>query len=490
MYIFLSHASKEHAAAEELCQLLENSGHRCFLAPRDIRSGHEYAEEIIDGIERADAMVLLLSEAANSSPHVLREIERAVSKKIKIVVYQLEQVELSKSMEYFLMSHQWVNQAANTGYESIVACIGELEHGEQVPDTQDRRETVSQKQGTQPKENSGFQAVLKKYRRLIIALIIIIFLAVLAEDIIRLKQNPENKGNIPGTEQQGFEQHGQSESQEQPENVTNQPEQAAPKADLGDTIVFGTYNGEPIEWRVLKLNGDGTAVVVSSRILTMKAFDAAESGKYNTSDGTSYWMEPVKDLEAELQQSLRGSSQWSTSNIRTWLNSEKENVTYADQAPKSTAMSELVNGYDMEPGFLSGFSKEELAAIVTASVTTGDTVSEDKVFLLSQEELSWFTEADVSRISVPTESAISQDKTGWYQMFSLDFGVSDYYWWLRDAVETETGPSAYEVYVVGNSYAEGQLISKSAGLEGFGIRPAVTIDLTADCIKVKDGETQ
>ena len=451
MYIFLSHASKEHAAAEELCRLLENGGHRCFLAPRDIRSGHEYAEEIIDGIERADVMVLLLSEAANSSPHVLREIERAVSKKIKIVVYQLEPVELSKSMEYFLMSHQWVNREANTGYESIVACIEEPESG---------------------------APVFKKKRRPVLALIIIIVLAVLAVAILWFRQPFENKGEVSGTEQQG------SEQQEQPENA------AIPKADLGDTIVFGTYNGEPIEWRVLKLNGDGTAVVVSSRILTMKAFDAAESGKYNTSDGASYWMESVKDLEAELQQSLRGSSQWSTSNIRTWLNSEKENVTYADQAPKSTAMSELVNGYDMEPGFLSGFSKEELEAIVTTHVTTGEIVSEDKAFLLSREELAWFAEADVSRIAVPAESAIQQDKTGWYQMFSLDFGVSDYYWWLRDAVETENGTSAYEVYIVGNSYAEGQLISKSAGLEGFGIRPAMTIDLTADCIKVKDGEAQ
>lgn len=45
----------------------------------------------------------------DNSPHVLREIERAVSKHIAIMVYKLEEVELTKSLEYFLMTHQWVS---------------------------------------------------------------------------------------------------------------------------------------------------------------------------------------------------------------------------------------------------------------------------------------------------------------------------------------------------------------------------------------------
>ena len=43
----------------------------------------------------------------------------------------------------------------------------------------------------------------------------------------------------------------------------------------------------------------------------------------------------------------------------------------------------------------------------------------------------------------------------------------------------ENGVSAYEVCVVTNSYTEGRIVPKSAGLEGFGVRPAMTIDLTA-----------
>ena len=454
MYIFLSHASKEHTAAEELCKLLESKGHKCIFAPRDIRSGHEYAEEILDGIARADVMVLLLSEAANASPHVLREIERAVSKRLKIVVYQLEKVELSKSMEYFLMSHQWANREADVGYDSVLDCVEELAASEQVPMPQ--KKIKSEKIEVKKRE-----AGKRPYLWIIGIILIVIFGALAVSLLGRDKQDPY-ENDAPGTNQQ--------ESKEPT---------AEPSAKLGDTISFGSYNGEPIEWRVIKLNEDGTAVVVSSNILTMKAFDAAESGKYNTNEGTSYWTEKVAELDADLQEKLRGSSQWSTSNIRTWLNSEKENVTYADQAPKATAMSELLNGYDAEPGFLSGFCQEELAAIVTTKVITGGITSEDKVFLLSKEELDWFEEADVNRMAIPTETALTQDKTGWYQMFSTEYGVEDYYWWLRDAAEMENGVSAYEVCVVTNSYTEGRIVPKSAGLEGFGVRPAMTIDLTA-----------
>ena len=55
MYIFISHSSKDAAMASDICEFLEKNGNRCFLAPRDIRSGCEYAEEIINGVDTADA---------------------------------------------------------------------------------------------------------------------------------------------------------------------------------------------------------------------------------------------------------------------------------------------------------------------------------------------------------------------------------------------------------------------------------------------------
>ena len=115
MQIFISHASQNAAEASAVCRLLEERGTRCFIAPRDIRTGKEYAEEIVNGLDGSAAVLLLMSEAANRSPHVLREVERAVSKSIPILVYKLEEVALSKSMEYFLMTHQWSARRTRTG---------------------------------------------------------------------------------------------------------------------------------------------------------------------------------------------------------------------------------------------------------------------------------------------------------------------------------------------------------------------------------------
>ena len=70
-------------------------------------------------------ILLILSNNSNTSPHVLREVERAVSKNIPIIVYRIEDVILTKSMEYFLMTHQWVN-GKTEGYQYIVDAIRNL----------------------------------------------------------------------------------------------------------------------------------------------------------------------------------------------------------------------------------------------------------------------------------------------------------------------------------------------------------------------------
>ena len=127
MYVFISHSSKDAESAGKVCALLEKAGHTCFIAPRDIPSGKEYAQEIMLGVERSQAVLCMLSANSNSSPHVLREIEHAVSRSIPIVVYKMEEVTLTKSMEYFLMAHQWMNQKPGDGYDAIVKCIDSLE---------------------------------------------------------------------------------------------------------------------------------------------------------------------------------------------------------------------------------------------------------------------------------------------------------------------------------------------------------------------------
>lgn len=446
MHFFISHSSKDAEVANRICDFLERKGERCFLAPRDIRAGREYAEEIINGIEQSDAMVLVMSEHANVSPHVLREVERAVSKSIPILVYKLTEVELSKSMEYFLMTHQWFQAKPQEDFTDIWNFICDRKGQMTVTKAEVRTEEAIPEKA----------ALGKVTKRLFWVLLIVSLLSVVVAF--------------------GFGLAG-TDSAKEVMVSSYKP---------GDTISFGSYNDEVIEWRILRLSEDGTeAVLIAKDILTIKAFDAAESGSYNSDGEKDYWsQDALANTDLELQMFVRGNNDWSASNIRTWLNAETEVVSYVDQPPVTDAMIEKKNGYQNEAGFLHGFTEEELAAIVETALVTpgnaltgGEVTTLDRVYLLSLEELEWFEEAGISMLATPTQAALEQDQSNWYEVEVDAYGVKEYVWWLREPVEETTS----KCYLVGNGYTEDNIRMENVGAEGFGIRPAITVDLAADC---------
>lgn len=491
MYVFISHSSQNSATAEDICNLIESNGHKCFLAPRDIRSGHEYAEEIVNGIDRSGVMVLVLSKDSNESPHVLREIERAVSKRIPIIVYKLEEVQLSKSMEYFLMSHQWVSKKPNIEYGAVLKCINDLENGTlkitmtaptAAPAPSPAPTPAPAPVSTAPMPTKKSYAKTIIVIAIILAAIFIIGLgfSALVTTVESMTDAFNNAGGFDAQVGDGDDKisisFGRNETEESTESKVAL-EGDLEEVLLGESIIFGKYNGEPIEWRFIHISEDNTkAVVIADKILTMKCYDAAEGGKYNYYEGNDYWTTPSNEINSELDILIHGDNNWEDSNIRAWLNSTKENVTYTGQEPNAEAMSEKKNGYNTEAGFLNGFTDQEIAAIVPTEVTTNGVVTEDRVFLLSSEEMNWLAEADVSKYAIPTVQAKERDTSRWYELHMSDYGVDDHYWWLRD----NDGSSASGVNVVSFSYAGGNVISQSAGLEGYGVRPVMTLDISED----------
>lgn len=455
MHIFISHSSSDAKIAQEICAQIEQNKSTCFIAPRDIRSGREYAGEIINGINNADAMVLIMSENANKSPHVLREVERAVSRSIPILVYKLEDVNLTKSMEYFLMAHQWIIAEKKKDYGKILDFIKEKElKNEDFENTVNNSNSDTTILQTNTKYTVNASNKTTKYKNKSCKWIIpcmIFALVLLSIGISYYFTRPQ-----------------------------------MPEFKVGDTVTLGSYNNQAIEWRILKISDDGKqAILISSNILTMKAYDVAEGGTYNSDGTNNYWSDnSAADTDLELQMQVRGNNDWSQSNIRTWLNSSDEIVTYDDQAPTPAAMSEEYNGYHSEAGFLNDFTEDELNTLVsTEIITTGNALSSeakittcDKVFLLSKEELRWFEDAGMSLWASPTEAAIEQDKSNWYDIDVNELQTNYYYWWLREPV---TGTSS-QCYMVNNGYTLETLTYDNVGTEGFGIRPAITVDLTAN----------
>ena len=88
--VFISYASQDAATADAVVAALEGDGIKCWVAPRDVTPGTFYADEIVHAIDAAKATVLILSQNAAASPHVLREVERAASKRHPVLPLRID----------------------------------------------------------------------------------------------------------------------------------------------------------------------------------------------------------------------------------------------------------------------------------------------------------------------------------------------------------------------------------------------------------------
>ena len=107
--IFLSYSSKDKLVADAICSRLENQNIRCWIAPRDVKPGSDYSNQIADALETATMMVMVFSSDSNSSRHVKSEIDRAFSLGKIIIPFRVENVELDKGLAYYLAKTHWLD---------------------------------------------------------------------------------------------------------------------------------------------------------------------------------------------------------------------------------------------------------------------------------------------------------------------------------------------------------------------------------------------
>lgn len=443
--LFISFSSKQEEEALRICFMLEKNGHTCFISSRDLVAGEEYAPQLLDNIGNAKAVVLLLSKSSNESPHVLREIEYAVSHKVPVIVYSLEEVELSKSLEYFLMTHQWVTGNSDKDAKLLQSVNHLLGENNQV---------YAELQEEKSKQ--------KEAKKLPLAWIFagIVAVVILGAFVILLVRNARLENAIL----QKLETEQDALIDE--EIAENKPAHYK----VGDSIVFGNYYDEPVEWTVLKINDDNTAYLISKYILSMKIYDAAEGGCYNYYDGVDYYSYENHIIEDdELCILARGNRDWETSNIRTWLNCRDELVFYPDQAPDRDAAGK--DSYSNEPGFLYNFTDEEQEKLLTV----GHDGASDKVFLLSSDELNWFNKGKMSIYAKPTESCLDNyNDRNTYEAFSDVYYTENYYWWLRDSDSDKINEANAVTTEVEDDVT---YLPESVGIAALGVRPVIMVDL-------------
>jgi osmotically-inducible protein OsmY len=125
--VFISYSSKDKAAADALCATLEAHGIPCWIAPRNIAYGSDYGEAIVDGINESRVMVLVFSSHANTSPHIKREVDRAVSKSLTIIPIRIEDVAPTRALEYYISPVHWLDAVAPPLEPHLEALAGKIQ---------------------------------------------------------------------------------------------------------------------------------------------------------------------------------------------------------------------------------------------------------------------------------------------------------------------------------------------------------------------------
>ena len=465
MKIFISYSTKDSEVANKILEALESNGMSCFIAPRDIRAGYVYAEEIMNNLEQSDVMLLVLSNNSNNSQHVLREVERAVSNNIPIISYKIEQVELTSSMEYFLMPHQWM-EADGENYDKLLDAVKEI--GESKSNIVRNIATVTSSiEEIDAVKSAGKSKKVRQWKTVAITFIVAWVLTIVGMGTVFFLVNKSRNEATQGREVTDGNKKDIADS--------------ARDIKVGDTVVFGTYLSQPIEWRVVDIAEDGSYTLISSKVLCMKGFEGAQSGKvwYTISGETKSYDRPFDEIE---NMEAFGSNDWEKSSLRAWLNSEKENVVYIGQIPMAMVMCDSDNPYNTEPGFLNEFTSDEIAALLENDIETvynnpddGSSVikvTKDLVYIPSKEDLDILLSADVSLFCVPTQEAIDNDGSTIYKYHSEIYGVSNSGWWLRSPLED----SYSELYCVTVGYNDDQYETNVAAVGGVGVRPMIRVN--------------
>lgn len=427
--IFISYSSKDEKIANEICTFFEREGISCWIAPRNIEVGKEYGGEIIKGIEECKVFFLCLSNASNESQHVLREVERAVNRKLPIIVYQYEETTLSQSLEYFLASTQWFIPGKEKGYSELVQIIKKIRD----------KKTSEKMVATDLKEKK------KKSQKWIWGFVVLAGILLVSGLVFFLNRD---KGQVV----------------------------------IGDTFTYGSIDltgssKEALNWMVINADDeDETVLCIAENIVAFFPYDGAESGM-RAKDGEIYFNgDKLEEYSDEQLKNFWGSSDWESANIRSWLNSDAAIVAYEGAYPTEDGMSLYENGYETQSGFLYAFTKEEKEQLVETKVVTslknGKTVETiDKVFLLSYEEvLKYLVEQNFVLSAVPCENAVLLEGTGIYNEY-YEQGDRSTYWGTR----TE-GDLACEVVCVGAGLSETENFhSEYACGSLMGVRPAIVL---------------
>ena len=165
--LFVSHVSEDRAAAMALVEELEKRGVRCWIAPRNIRPGRPFDDEIAAAIEACRAMLLVFSESCNESEYIRREVTVAGESQKIVIPFRIENAQPKRGLRVRLSDLNWID-----GFVSRENAIDELVRSFKAQDDQQRldadvrhRQQAEAEQGRQRDEAAERQRLEEQQRQ-------------------------------------------------------------------------------------------------------------------------------------------------------------------------------------------------------------------------------------------------------------------------------------------------------------------------------------
>jgi hypothetical protein len=127
--VFISHAYKDKGIADAICRELESANARCWIAPRNISTGEDWAKAIRKAIDSSRVVVLVLSENANTATHIEREIANAFYTERIIMPFRLDNAIPRRSILSYLGNVRWfdsVNLPVEQNLQPFAARVKEV----------------------------------------------------------------------------------------------------------------------------------------------------------------------------------------------------------------------------------------------------------------------------------------------------------------------------------------------------------------------------
>jgi tetratricopeptide (TPR) repeat protein len=126
--VFISYATADRTEALKVCTAIERRGTQCWISMRDVPPGANYQEAIVRSLRTARAVVLVFSDAANTSAEIKKELSLASRYDVPVIALRLKDVEPSDAFAYELSTRQWINafEGWDRSIDTLVGRIGQI----------------------------------------------------------------------------------------------------------------------------------------------------------------------------------------------------------------------------------------------------------------------------------------------------------------------------------------------------------------------------